>query len=88
MADPYRSSSDPEPLLAASRVEDVFAATEEVRAAEFDDVSADLLAGVLAAERDNPEDRAAAFRAVGRVIEDHLAHGAGGRGGRNEEDRR
>ncbi len=62
-----------EPLLTASRVEDVFARTEEVRAADFPGIPAALLTEVLAAERDNPEDRGAAARAVGRVIDTYLA---------------
>ena len=59
--------------LPQAQVEDVFEATEEVRAAEFPAVPADLLAAVLAAERDNPDSRQAAARAVGRVIDTYLA---------------
>ena len=73
MTEPTPGDTPREPLLAAAQVEDVVARTEELRAADFPDIPAALLAGVLAAERDNPEDRAAAARAVGRVIDAHLA---------------
>lgn len=73
MTDPTAPDTTSEPLLTASRVEDVFARTEEVRAADFPDIPAELLTEVLAAERDNPEDRGAAARAVGRVIDTYLA---------------
>jgi hypothetical protein len=59
--------------LPPAQVEDVFQATEEVRAADFRAVSAGLLAAVLGAERDNPDSRQAAARAVGRVIDTYLA---------------
>lgn len=72
MTDP--SAPEEAPLtLPQAQVEDVFQATEEVRATEFPTVPADLLAGVLAAERDNPDSRQAAARAVGRVIDTYLA---------------
>jgi hypothetical protein len=71
------TESSPQPAapftLPQARVEDVFQATEEVRAAELPAVPADLLAAVLAAERDNPDSRQAAARAVGRVIDSYLA---------------
>ncbi len=76
MTDPL--TPDEAPLtLRPAQVEDVFQATEEVRAAEFPTVPADLLAGVLAAERDNPDSRRAAARAVGRVIDTYLADHSG-----------
>lgn len=59
-------------LLSAARVEDVFADTEEVRAADYPNVPAQLLADVLAAERDNPDNRTAAARAVARVVDAYL----------------
>lgn len=59
--------------LPQAQGEDVFQATEEVRAADFPAVPPDLLAAVLAAERDNPDSRQAAARAVGRVIDSYLA---------------
>jgi len=72
------SSPRPAPFtLPQAQGEDVFQATEEVRAAEFPAVPADLLAAVLAAERDNPDSRQAAARAVGRVIDSYLADHTG-----------
>lgn len=72
MTDP--STPHEAPLtLPQAQVEDVFQATEQVRVAEFPTVPADLLAAVLAAERDNPDSRQAAARAVGRVIDTYLA---------------
>lgn len=49
--------------------EDVFAATEEVRAADFPEVPAELLAAVLAAEQNNPDNRISAARAVAHAVE-------------------
>ncbi len=67
-------------LLPPASVEDVFAAAEEVRAGDFSFVPADLLAAVLAAERDNLDNRTAAARAVDQVVENYLVseHVAGG----------
>jgi hypothetical protein len=67
-------------LLPPASVEDVFAAAEEVRTGDFSDVPADLLAAVLAAERDNLDNRTAAARAVDQVVENYLVseHVAGG----------
>lgn len=62
----------PGDLLPPATAEDVFAAAEEVRSADFSDVPAALLADVLAAERDNLDDRTAAARAVDQVIEKYL----------------
>lgn len=59
-------------ILPQARVEDVFQATEEVRASDFPTVPAELLAAVLAAERDNPESRPVAARAVARAVDDYL----------------
>lgn len=56
-------------MLAPHTVEDVFSATEQVRAADFPAVPSDLLAVILEAERDNLEDRVAANRAVGRAVD-------------------
>jgi len=72
MPDPKTLETHRQPLLAPSPVEDVFAATEEVRAVEFPNVSAQLLADLLAAERDNPDNRSAAAKAVGRVVDAYL----------------
>src|SRR5262245_56257156 len=69
--------STPQPgiplTLPQGEVEDVFQATEEVRKAGFPTVPAELLAAVLAAERDNPDSRPAAVRAVARAIDAYLA---------------
>lgn len=71
MTDP--STTDETPLtLPRAQVEDVFQATEQVRAADFPTVPAELLAEVLTAERDNPDSRQTAARAVGRVIDTYL----------------
>lgn len=61
------------PLLTPPPVEDVFARAEELRAADYPDVPAELLQRVLAAERDNPGDRVAASSAVTRTIDAYLA---------------
>jgi hypothetical protein len=49
--------------------EDVFTATEEVRADEFPNVPAELLVAVLVAEKNNPDNRVAAAKAVGRAVD-------------------
>ncbi|GIL29178.1 hypothetical protein NUM_44320 [Actinocatenispora comari] len=49
--------------------EDVFTATEEVRAADFPNVPAELLVAVLTAEQNNPDNRSAAARAVAQVVD-------------------
>jgi hypothetical protein len=59
-------------ILSDPQVEDVFSATQEVRAARFAFVSEDLLDAVLAAERDNLDDRIAAQRAVAHVVDSWL----------------
>ena len=59
-------------VLAPAHVEDVFVATEQVRAEAFPDVHATLLFDVLSAERDNPDSRLEAARAVGRAIDEYL----------------
>lgn len=53
--------------------EDVFMATEEVRAADFPNVPAELLVAVLAAEQNNPDNRSAAAKAVGYAVDAWLA---------------
>jgi hypothetical protein len=53
--------------------EDVFTATEVVRAADFPSVPSELLVAVLAAEKGNPDNRIAAARAVGREVDAWLA---------------
>lgn len=66
--------SKPPPLkLTQPPAEDLFSATEDVRASDYPDVSAELLAAVLRAERDNLDSRVAAARTVGREIDAWLA---------------
>jgi hypothetical protein len=60
------------PILSVARVEDVFAAAEELRAADFPNIPAQLLADILAAEHDNIVNRIAAARAVGRAVDAYL----------------
>jgi len=60
------------PLLAPASVEDVFSAAEEVRATDFPDLPAALLSAVLAAERDNLDNRSTAARAVDQAVESYL----------------
>jgi hypothetical protein len=64
--------TEPGDPLPPATEEDVFAAAEEVRAADFSDLPAALLADVLAAERDNLDNRTAAARAVDQVVEKYL----------------
>lgn len=71
MTDPNRP---PAPLLAPASVEDVFTAAEEVRALDFPDLPAALLRDVLAAERDNLDNRTAAERAVDQAVESYLVN--------------
>lgn len=52
--------------------DDLFGAAEDTRAADYPDIPAEMLAAVLAAERDNLDDRVAASRAVGRAIDTWL----------------
>lgn len=59
--------------LPQATVEDVFRAAEDLRAAEYPDVSPDLLSAILTAERDNLDDGHAATRAVARAVETFLA---------------
>ena len=59
--------------LPQAEVEDVLVAAEEIRASEFPTVPADLLASVLAAEKDNLDNRTGAARAVGRAVDNWLA---------------
>lgn len=82
MREPTALDNPDQPLPAMSQV-DVFADTEEVRAADFPNVPAELLAAILTAERDNPEDRPTAARAVGRIIDAYLAETAPGPGGKD-----
>jgi hypothetical protein len=65
--------STPPLRLSEPPVEDLFDAVEEIRAADYPAVPADLLTAVLAAERDHLDDRLAATRAVGRTIDAWLA---------------
>ena len=62
----------PGDLLPPASVEDVFAAAEAVRQSDFPEVPGPLLAAVLAAERDNLDNRTAAARAVDQVVENYL----------------
>lgn len=65
MSDPSTS-----PLrLSEPPAEDLFDAVEEIRAEDYSTVPADLLAAVLTTERDHLDDRLAATRTVGRVID-------------------
>jgi hypothetical protein len=66
-------ASSPPLKLPQPPAEDVFTATEEVRKTDFPNVPAELLASVLAAEQDNPDNRSAAARAVGREVDAWLA---------------
>lgn len=65
--------------LSQPQVEDVFAATEEVRSNGFPLVPAELLSAVLAAEQDNLDNRSAAQRAVARAIDSWLTAQPGNR---------
>jgi hypothetical protein len=65
--------ADTPTMLSQPQVEDVFAATEEVRATGFPSVPAELLAAVLAAEQENLDNRTAAQRAVARAVDGWLA---------------
>jgi len=69
MTDP---NQPPAPLLTPASVEDVFTAAEEVRAIDFPDLPPALLSAVLAAERDNLDNRTAAARAVDQAVESYL----------------
>jgi len=60
-------------MLSQPQVEDVFAATEEVRATGFPSVPAELLVDVLTAEQENLDNRTAAQRAVARAVDTWLA---------------
>ncbi len=73
MPDPFLPDGGEPPLLSPPQVEDVFAATEQVRAADYPNVPAELLANVLAAEQENLDSRPSAVRAVGRAIDAFLA---------------
>ncbi|WP_299039878.1 hypothetical protein [uncultured Pseudokineococcus sp.] len=64
--------TEPGDLLPPATAEDVFAVAEEVRAADFAGVPAALVADVLAAERDNLDNRTDAARTVDQVIEEYL----------------
>ncbi len=65
MSDPPTS-----PLrLSKPPTEDLVEAVEEIRAADHAAVPADLLAAVLTAEREGLDDRLAATRAVGRIVD-------------------
>lgn len=69
MAEPSRPSLK----LPQPPAEDVFRATEEVRAADFHNVPPELLVAVLAAEQNNPDNRSAAAKAVGFAVDAWLA---------------
>jgi hypothetical protein len=73
MTDTPAPHGDAPTTLSQPQVEDVFAATEEVRAAGFPSVPAELLTAVLAAEQENLDNRTAAQRAVARAVDDWLA---------------
>jgi hypothetical protein len=69
MTDTPAPRPDTPTTLSQPQVEDVFAATEEVRATVFPSVPAELLAAVLAAEQENLDNRTAAQRAVARAVD-------------------
>lgn len=69
MTEPSQAATPP---LAPASVEDVFIAAEEVRVSDFPDLPAALLTAVLAAERDNLDNRTAAARAVEQAVESYL----------------
>ncbi len=73
MTDTPAPDADTPVMLSQPQVEDVFAATEEVRATGFPSVPAELLAEVLAAEQGNLDNRTAAQRAVARAVDSWLA---------------
>jgi hypothetical protein len=73
MTDTPTPQADTPVMLSQPQVEDVFAATEEVRAAGFPSVPAELLLAVLTAEQDNLDNRTAAQRAVARAVDAWLA---------------
>ena len=73
MTDTPAPRADTPTMLSQPQVEDVLAATEEVRATGFPSVPAELLAAVLAAEQENPDNRTAAQRAVARAVDGWLA---------------
>src|SRR5215469_18809510 len=69
MTDPPPPEADTPVMLSQPQVEDVFAATEEVRATGFPSVPAELLVDVLTAEQENLDNRTAAQRAVARAVD-------------------
>jgi len=73
MTDRADRETDAQARLSRPQVEDVFAATEEVRASRFPFVSAELLSAVLAAEQDNLDNRLDGQRAVARAVDSWLA---------------
>jgi hypothetical protein len=73
MTDTPVPRGDAPAMLSQPQVEDVFAATEEVRATGFPSVPAELLAAVLAGEQENLDNRTAAQRAVARAVDGWLA---------------
>ncbi|WP_134046258.1 hypothetical protein [Amycolatopsis arida] len=62
--------------LPPPQAEDVVIATEQLRSVEFPEVPQGLLAAVLDAEQGNPDNRAAAVRAIERIVDEHLSGGA------------
>jgi hypothetical protein len=73
MTDMADRTADAQARLSRPQVEDVFAATEEVRANRFPSVPAELLSAVLAAEQDNLDNRLDGQRAVARAVDSWLA---------------
>lgn len=64
------------PLLPAPAPEDVADAAEDIRARDYPDVPGRLLSAVLAAERDHPDERIAAARAVEQAVNAYLVQEA------------
>lgn len=67
------SNDEMDALPHTSPQEDLYAATEAIRAAEFSSVPADLLAAILEAEERNFDSRVTAAREVGRAVDAWLA---------------
>ena len=68
-----KTMTDPLSLPVAPPV-DLYTATEELRAADFPGVAADLLRAVLLAEDENLDNRVGAGRAVSRAVEEWFAN--------------
>lgn len=73
MTDTEDHATSGHPTLSRPQVEDVFAATESVRASRFPFVPKELLAVVLATEQEHLDDRLAGQRAVARAVDTWLA---------------